>query len=289
MSNFINELQNYQNVPRSLVFDGELSDRARFVYVFMACKPDGWDFFLEPMASEIGYSVDTLRKYINELVASGWLVKGEQQKEKGMFGAVQYTLKATKTSDTEKTRHGENISLINIDIEEKRDYKEEESIKRNPKSRKNHYAEDFERAWELALRKGSKTEAYKYWQRLKEADKAKVLAHLPFYYRSNDRQYLKDFSGYLHRCYYSSVVCDKQGNILYDPERQFSNTYRPSCGGMLNFNSYYGCYIYMGEWRGSIADGYTDDNRPNGARIMLNNARGTVEWNAAARRWENIG
>ena len=67
MGNFKSELSNYQNVPRELVFDKTLSDRARFVYVFMACKPDGWDFFLEPMSKDIGYSVDTLRKYLNEL------------------------------------------------------------------------------------------------------------------------------------------------------------------------------------------------------------------------------
>ena len=76
MGNFKSELSNYQNVPRELVFDKDLSDRARFVYVFMACKPDNWDFYLEPMAKDIGYSVDTLRKYINELVTSGWLIKG---------------------------------------------------------------------------------------------------------------------------------------------------------------------------------------------------------------------
>ena len=110
MANFKNELNNYQNIPREVVFDNTLSDRARFVYCFMACKPNDWNFFLEPMAKEIGYSVDTLRKYINELVESGWLQKGEQCREKGEFSAVDYTLKASKiptrkNTDTEKTIH----------------------------------------------------------------------------------------------------------------------------------------------------------------------------------------
>lgn len=118
MGNFKSELSNYQNVPRELVFDKDLSDRARFVYVFMACKPDGWDFYLEPMAKDIGYSVDTLRKYINELVTSGWLIKGEQTNKNGVFGAVGYTLKATKISDTGIFRHGNNQPQINKDIKE---------------------------------------------------------------------------------------------------------------------------------------------------------------------------
>ena len=65
MANFNNELNNYQVIPRDLIFDNTLSDRARFIFCFMASKPNGWDFFLEPMAKEIGYSVETLRKYIN--------------------------------------------------------------------------------------------------------------------------------------------------------------------------------------------------------------------------------
>lgn len=137
MAKFTNELNNYQNISRDLVFDITISDRARFVYCFMACKPNDWDFYLEPMAKEIGYSVDTLRKYINELVESGWLEKGEQEREKGTFGAVSYTLKATKNTDTEKYRYGENPTQYNIDYKQKRDgiNKEKEDNKLSSKKK----------------------------------------------------------------------------------------------------------------------------------------------------------
>ena len=106
MGNFINKLDNYQIIPRDLIFDNTISDRARFVFCFMASKPLGWDFYLEPMSKEIGYSVETLRKYINELVNSGWLTKGEQERKEGnRYGAVVYTLNekvpTRKNSDTE--------------------------------------------------------------------------------------------------------------------------------------------------------------------------------------------
>lgn len=139
MGNFNNELSNYNSIPRDLVFDSTMSDRARFVYVYMSCKPDTWDFYLEPMAKEIGYSVETLRKYINELVASGWLVKGEQKNEKGVFGATKYTLKANnvdrhiilptrKNTDTVNFRHGKNPTQYNIDYIENRDNIEKRDI-----------------------------------------------------------------------------------------------------------------------------------------------------------------
>ena len=134
MGNFVNKLSNYQVIPRELIFDNTLSDRARFVYCYMASKPNGWDFYMNPMAKEIGYSVETLRKYINELVENGWLVKGEQKNE-GLFGAVTYTLNdsktqnkkeasdGTKNSDTEKIRHGEIPTQYNIDIIHSKDDK----------------------------------------------------------------------------------------------------------------------------------------------------------------------
>ena len=107
MSNFVNKLSNYQVIPRELIFDNTLSDRARFVYCYMASKPTDWDFLMNPMAKEIGYSVETLRKYINELVENGWLIKGEQKNE-GVFGAVTYTLNESKTQNKEKTDDEQN-------------------------------------------------------------------------------------------------------------------------------------------------------------------------------------
>ena len=154
MSNFINGLKNFQVIPRELVFDNSLSDRARFVYCFMASKPDGWDFLLNPMAKELGYSVETLRKYINELIDGGWLKKGEQNND-GKFGAVVYTLLSTKKADieeiptrkkadTEKSRHGENPTQYNKDNEEKKDLVKKEGIDKSiPKKKADNDVDEF--------------------------------------------------------------------------------------------------------------------------------------------------
>ena len=82
MAKIFNENKGNESIPRSLIFDTTLSDRARFVYCYMSAKPEGWDFVLAPMAKELGYSVETLRKYIAELVESGWIIKGEQGYDK---------------------------------------------------------------------------------------------------------------------------------------------------------------------------------------------------------------
>lgn len=119
MARVRNENKGNESIPRNLIFDERLSDRARFVYCYMSAKPDDWDFVLAPMAKELGYSVDTLRKYLGELIQSGWIVRGEQRHDEvtKKFGCFEYTIKNMpadmdepyrKKADTAKTRVGKN-------------------------------------------------------------------------------------------------------------------------------------------------------------------------------------
>ena len=279
MGNFKNELHNFQNVPRDLVFDSSLSDRARFVYLFMACKPEGWDFFLEPMAKDIGYSTETLRKYINELVASGWLLKGAQQNENGKFGAVEYILVASKTSDTEKVRLGKTTTQDNIEDCEKNENKKKEKTIDKKK-------ELFEECWIAYKRKGSKKVSFEQWCKLSEKEKESVMQHIKAYTQVRERVYQKDFERYLRDKVFTSVVYSGN-NVVYDPTKEDScdSVYSPICGGALNWNDYYQKYMYIGNFDGFISDGYTDENRPDGATIMLNNNRGELVWSSLTKTW----
>ena len=152
MAKIFNELKNFQNIPRELIFDSSLSDRARFIFCYMVSKPVDWQFFLEPMANELGYSVETLRKYINELVGSGWMVKGEQERKNGTFGAISYTLLANKKSctgntDTDFFRHGEKTIQHNIDIEQKKENKNKKDKNFNVRSDLLYVEEAFFDIW----------------------------------------------------------------------------------------------------------------------------------------------
>ena len=146
----------------------------------------------------------------------------------------------------------------------------------------------FEECWVAYGRKGSKKVAKERWSKLKESDKEKIKKHIPFYVKSNERKYLKDFERYISNRTFESVVEDnKTGQITYDPERESGEMgYTPNCGGALSWNGHFNCYIYMGMFMGFIPDGYTDENRPNGARIMLNNGRGYVVWSSELKKWE---
>ena len=92
-NNLKNELKdNYTIIPNVLIRDNSVSDRARFIFCLLASKPDDWIFYNRALARELNYSVDTLRKYINELIRKGWIEKYEYP-----FKANDYILKATNS------------------------------------------------------------------------------------------------------------------------------------------------------------------------------------------------
>lgn len=129
MNNVKNNIKKgFTIIPNGLILDSSLSDRARFVFCYMASKPDDWSFYQKPMAKELGYSVDTLRKYIDELLGSGWLSREVQRGEKGKFDTYDYTMNTVPNfTVSEKTRHGKNPTRKKPDTEKvgttNKDYK----------------------------------------------------------------------------------------------------------------------------------------------------------------------
>jgi hypothetical protein len=110
MNTFRNNIKcNFSIIPNSVIQDDELSDRARFLFCYMATKPDDWQFYQKPLAKALGYSLETLRKYLDELLESGWLMRETRRGERGRFDTYDYTLLESpyrKNPDTVKDGHG---------------------------------------------------------------------------------------------------------------------------------------------------------------------------------------
>lgn len=117
---------NFTIIPNDIIRNKNLSDRARFLFCYMASMPDEWKFYQGVMAKELGYTKDTLRKYIEELLTTGYLNR-EQRRETGKFDSYDYTLNFSpcmENTDTVKTRNGKNpsrekSSLINTNLEKR--------------------------------------------------------------------------------------------------------------------------------------------------------------------------
>lgn len=67
----------------------------------------------------------------------------------------------------------------------------------------------------------------------------------------------------------------------YDP-----NEYHPN-GYYVRYMERDDYYLYIGSYPDTFfSDGYKDTDRPDGATLVLNNARGTLIWRAATKTWE---
>lgn len=168
MAKVLNKTKGFGSISRDCVYDNELSDRARFLYVYMACKPESWEFYQDKVAEELGYKKDTLRKYLDELITRGWITELEQHND-GKFGCLEYiieiercegNLPIRKKPDTEKTRNGKNPNQRNIDSissdisisSDKRDIEEKSISNDMPKSARASKLSDEEKDFQKKMR-----------------------------------------------------------------------------------------------------------------------------------------
>ena len=121
--------ENFTTIPNSVIRNKNLSDRARFLFCYMASMSDDWEFYQSAMAKELGYTKDTLRKYLDELIETGYLQR-EQRREKGKFDSYDYTINyapSGKNTDTVKNHSGKIPTPLNSTLR-KNNCKEEKHI-----------------------------------------------------------------------------------------------------------------------------------------------------------------
>lgn len=124
----INNLRkNFTQIPNDLINDKSIDPKARFLFVYMASKPDGWKFYRKEVEDGCGFGMHTRIKYTKELEDKGWISIKQNKSKKGRFESNDITLherpcyKKCNTepcytfSDTDNFRHGESVTLSNTD------------------------------------------------------------------------------------------------------------------------------------------------------------------------------
>lgn len=152
----------------------------------------------------------------------------------------------------------------------------------------------FEACWLSYRRKGKKGKAKSYWNKLTQSEKENVLSHIKPYVASRELQYQQDFERYLRDKTFLSVVISKN-NIVYDPTKlgkgeSATNVYLPSGNFAITWDDNLKAYLYIGFYSDGMMmpDGYDNDNRPDGAKLVLNNGRGTITWNKKTKTWNRV-
>ena len=152
----------------------------------------------------------------------------------------------------------------------------------------------FEACWLAYRRKGKKGKAKTYWNKLTQSEKENVLSHIKPYVSSRELQYQQDFERYLRDKTFLSVVISKN-NIVYDPTKlgkgeSATNVYLPCGNFAITWDDNLKSYLYIGFYSDGMMmpDGYDNDNRPDGAKLVLNNGRGTITWNKTTKTWNRV-
>lgn len=234
-----------------------------------------WDGSLTYLSEWMGVSRRTAINVINSLITKGYIEKQDYEVNNVKF--CKYRAIATNFIGGEKIAlgGGEKIApCINNNIY----IKEERDLSLSKKD------ELFEKCWIAYRRKGKKCKSKPYWNKLKEEEKQRVLPHIKAYVSANELRFQQDFERYLRDKTFESIVI-KGNDIIYDPACGMDAEYHPWGNASLMYNSIYKCYVYISYFDGTLCDGYTDDDRPDGASVVLNNGRGTIVWSKSERKW----
>ena len=82
-------------IQNRIIWDGSISQMARFSLIAMLSLPDSWDYSVRGMAAMLKVSKDTMGKYIKELEEAGYLKRKQAKCETGRFSGTQYILTDT--------------------------------------------------------------------------------------------------------------------------------------------------------------------------------------------------
>lgn len=234
-------------------------------------------FFSNEYISELlGISVTNASKAISSLIEKGYIIKTKfDGRKRYVKTALSYSTSLPCREQQPSCARDNNITIKEEDVN-KTNNKEKEIDK-----------ELFESCWIAYRRKGKKGKSLPYWKKLTESEKQMVLPHIKAYVTSRELQYQQDFERYLRDKTFTTIVFSKN-KVIYDPTKNNGATYMPICDGALSWSDYLNCYVYVGMYYGHVSDGYTDENRPNGARVFLGNGGGYIVWDSNNKMWNKV-
>lgn len=242
-------------------------------------------FSYDKLATELGVSLQTLRTTLKDLQNTNE-INIQSTRKASLLTICEYESwqDCENEANIQPTynQHTTNTQLtLSKEIKEKEEIKEKDTIVSKKKS--SDYPEEYEQDYKLYERKGSKKNGYKRWMMLTEEDKEKMRRHIPHYLQSNERQFLKDFEGYINQRLFESPVY-RGSVLLFDPqtlENQFAGIYDVS--ERFSYVEQFNAYRVFWPPQMGIKDGYSDDNRPDKARVVYQST--VYTWSAETKKW----
>ena len=235
-------------------------------------------FSNEYISELLGISITNASKTISSLIEKGYIIKTKfDGRKRYVKSALSYSTSLPHQNKQPSHAHDNNILIDSIfkDINNKTN--KEKELKEKSDSL-------FEKCWKAYRRKGSKKKSLEYWNKLTQQEQQSVMPHIKAYVDSRDMQFQKDFERYLRDKIFLSVVF-KNNSVIYDPVRLERVAYIPHGHSIWFDVSTKSYWTDDNFYYGVISDGYTDEDRPDGATLTMSNARGTIVWSKNDKKW----
>lgn len=286
--------KNYTVISNVFLRDEKLSLKAKGLLATILSLPETWDFSIKGICSVVKEGTTAVYSAIDELKKCGYCSIIKNRNEKGMIIGNDYTFYENPhmenlNMDNQKMDNQTQINTNNISIDkDNKKEKNKEEIKelKELKEKFTNFVSLYKQAGgkvrgvETEFRDFSKR--HKDWQsvvpylelalkrEIKERNQAKIERRF-----FPEIKMLKTYLGQQRAWEMYVTIGEKIDTETYTPQGRtiWFNEETKSYWSMDNF--YYGV----------ISDGYTDDNRPNGATITLNNGRGRIQWDAKSKEW----
>jgi len=142
----------------------------------------------------------------------------------------------------------------------------------------------FDVCWKEYGRKGSRKDSFAAWSKLTPEEMQNVLPHIRSYVSTRGAEYKKDFQRYLCHKTFNDVVMAHGGTVVYDPSQMVEkDEYHPLNDGIFQYWDDRNKRLLFNGDISHLNDGYTDDNRPEGATAAWNMY--TWKWSREKKEW----
>lgn len=281
---------NYTTISNVFLLDKNLSLKSKGLLATILSLPETWDFSIKGLCAVIKEGSTAIYSAIDELKENGYCKVVVNRNEKGMISGNDYTFYENPNMENQNVDNQAQINTNNIIRNNKNIFDKE--IKKEEKEYKEKFA-TFVAAYKKmgGKSRGVDTEYKDFTKRHKDWQKVLPYLELAVQRETKARIQAKSQKKFFPEPKMLQTYLGKQRAWeLYVTVGEDIKTdeYTPICDGALSWSDYFNCYVYVGMYYGHVSDGYTDENRPNGAKIMLGNGGGFIVWSSNNKMWNKI-
>lgn len=288
---------NYVAIPTDALLDSRISLSSKGLYALIMSLPDGYDMSANSLCSLLKEQLGTVfHSALKELSDFGYC---QIEQKKGSDGrSIGFTYHFHESS---KNVHEEKSEETNIQLVDDKD-KVAVDYNKIIECWNKHNGKSWGKVLRLTDMRRNAIQRILKTNKITETVLMRLFESLPFadkwLFNPNKEHetwkpdfdwWVKNTGGWLTKALEGRV--HQENKKVFDDimsGKEYSE-YHPFCDGFLSWNDYYNCYLYIGGfYDGKIYDGYNDEDRPDGATVMLNNARGTVRWDSQTKTWDKV-